>query len=209
MNPEILWKYFPHLSEKQREQFIQLGIVFAEINAQVNLISRKDMEGFYERHVLHSLAIAKYSSFVSGTRIMDLGTGGGFPGIPLAIMFPDVEFVLVDSIRKKISAVNLIQENLQLQNVNALCDRAENIKKPFDFVVTRAVATLPVLSGYVSKTISQKHVNTIPNGIIALKGGDLSEEIRPFGRNCMVFAIRDWFSETFFESKSVVHCVKS
>ncbi|MFM7106716.1 MAG: 16S rRNA (guanine(527)-N(7))-methyltransferase RsmG [Flavobacteriales bacterium] len=197
------------MSDRQREQFIQLGVLFTEINAQVNLVSRKDMEGFYERHVLHSLAIAKYSSFMPGTRIMDLGTGGGLPGIPLAIMFPEVEFVLVDSIRKKISAVNSMRESLQLLNVNVLCDRAENVKKPFDFVVTRAVATLPVLSSYASKTISTKQVNTIPNGIIALKGGDLTEEMRPFGRNCMAFAIQSWFSESFFESKSLLHCIRN
>lgn len=205
MNPEILWKYFPHLSEKQREQFIQLGIVFAEINAQVNLISRKDMEGFYERHVLHSLAIAKYSSFVSGTRIMDLGTGGGFPGIPLAIMFPDVEFVLVDSIRKKISAVEQISKRIELNNVKFSWGRAEDVSGSFDFVVSRAVAPLNKLIPWIEKKINRKDRNSITNGLITLKGGDLTDEIEAVTRPTTMIIIKQWFEESFFDAKALLH----
>lgn len=187
---------------------MQLSVIFAEINSQVNLISRKDMDGFFERHVLHSLAIARYSSFVPGTKIMDLGTGGGFPGIPLAIMFPEVNFVLVDSIRKKIGAVHAICEYIKLANVSLHCDRAENIKGVFDFVVTRAVAPLPALNDYTLKSIGKTHRNSIPNGIIALKGGDIADEIKPFGRDCLTFSISDWFHEPFFESKLLVHLMR-
>jgi len=205
LNPEILWKYFPHLSDRQREQFIQLSVLFTEINAQVNLVSRKDMEGFYERHVLHSLAIAKYTSFVPGTRIMDLGTGGGFPGIPMAIMFPEVEFVLVDSIRKKVIAAQQIADNLGLTNIQFSWGRAEDVAGSYDFVVSRAVAPLSTLITWIEKKVNRKDKNPITNGLITLKGGDLTDEINSAVRPTTVVQLNQWFEETFFESKALLH----
>lgn len=205
MNPEILWKYFPNLTDLQREQFSHLGVIFSEINAQVNLISRKDMEGFYERHVLHSLAIAKYTTFVPGTRIMDLGTGGGFPGIPLAIMFPHVEFVLVDSIRKKVTAAQQIAERLELKNATFSWSRAEEISGSFDFIVSRAVAPLNVLIMWIEKKVAHKDKNPITNGLITLKGGELRDEVHQASKPTTIVNIHQWFVEPFFETKALLH----
>ena len=201
----IITKYFPKLNETQRTQFEQLLPLYAEWNAQINVISRKDFPDFYEHHVLHSLAIAKLISFTSGTKILDVGTGGGFPGIPLAIYFPQTQFHLVDSIGKKIKVVNNVIESLGLQNVTAQQIRAEELTEKYDFVVSRAVTRLPEFVPWVCKNIAQKQINSLPNGIIYLKGGDLQEETKPFKIYVFVKSLSDWFEEEFFETKKVVH----
>ncbi len=200
-----LIKYFPDLSPKQIELFEQLQPLYAEWNAQINVISRKDFSEFYERHVLHSLAIAKLIRFTPGTKILDVGTGGGFPGIPLAILFPKVQFHLVDSIGKKIKVVNEVADSLRLMNVKAEQIRAEQLKDKYDFVVSRAVTRLPEFVNWIQKNISAKQKNALPNGILYLKGGDLTEEIKPFNRNIFVLNISEYFDEEFFETKKVVH----
>ena len=201
----IITKYFPKLNEIQRSQFEQLQPLYAEWNAQINVISRKDFPDFYEHHVLHSLAIAKLISFTSGTKILDVGTGGGFPGIPLAIYFPQTQFHLVDSIGKKIKVVNNVIESLGLQNVTAQQIRAEELTDKYDFVVSRAVTRLPEFVPWVRKNIAQKQINSLPNGIIYLKGGDLQEETKPFKKYVFIKNLSDWFEEEFFETKKVVH----
>jgi len=198
-------KYFPDLTSKQIELFEQLQPLYAEWNAQINVISRKDFSEFYERHVLHSLAIAKFIRFNPGTKVLDVGTGGGFPGIPLAIMYPKVKFHLVDSIGKKIKVVNGVADSLRLLNVKAEKIRAEELKEEYDFVVSRAVTKLPEFVQWVEKNIARKKKNAIPNGIIYLKGGDLSEEINPFKRNIFVQDLAEYFNEEFFETKKVLH----
>lgn len=170
-----------------------------------NVISRKDFPDFYEHHVLHSLAIAKLISFTPGTSILDVGTGGGFPGIPLAIMFPKVKFHLVDSIGKKIKVVNNVIESLGLQNVTAQQIRAEELTEKYDFVVSRAVTRLPEFVPWVQNNIARKQINAMPNGIIYLKGGDLQEETKPFKKYVFVKDLSDWFDEEFFKTKKVVH----
>jgi 16S rRNA (guanine527-N7)-methyltransferase len=201
----VITKYFPKLDELQIEQFSKLEPIYAEWNAQINLISRKDFDGFYERHVLHSLAIAKLIKFSPGTKVLDVGTGGGFPGIPLAIMFPMVKFHLVDSIGKKIKVVNAVIELLQLKNTTAQQIRAEELKDKYDFVVSRAVTRLPEFVPWVQKNILTKQINPMPNGILYLKGGDISAEIKPFKRSVFVKELSDYFEEEFFETKKVVH----
>ena len=202
---DIITKYFSKLDELQTKQFGQLEPLYAEWNAQINLISRKDFEGFYERHVLHSLAIAKLIKFSPGTKVLDVGTGGGFPGIPLAIMFPEVKFHLVDSIGKKIKVVNAVIESLELKNATAQQIRAEELKDKYDFAVSRAVTRLPEFVPWVQKNISTKQSNPMPNGILYLKGGDISAEIKPFKRSVFVKDLSDYFEEEFFETKKVVH----
>ena len=202
---DILLKYFPNLSEKQIEQFKQLEPLYADWNAKINVISRKDFSEFYERHVLHSLGIAKFTKFVGNTKVLDVGTGGGFPGIPLAIMFPDVHFHLVDSIGKKIKVVNGVAGSLGLKNVVADQVRAELLKQKYDFVVSRAVTRLPEFVPWVKKNISKKNFNALPNGIIYLKGGDLGEEVKPFRKNIFLQDLSDYFEEEFFETKKVLH----
>jgi 16S rRNA (guanine527-N7)-methyltransferase len=201
----IITKYFPKLKPEQIEFFRQLQPLYAEWNAQINVISRKDFDGFYERHVLHSLAIAKLLTFTPVTKILDVGTGGGFPGIPLAIFFPEVQFHLVDSIGKKIKVVNNVIESLGLQNVTAEQIRAEELKGEYDFVVSRAVTSLPEFVPWVRKNIAKKQRNAMPNGIIYLKGGDLTEEIKPFKNRVFAKNLSDWFEEEYFETKKVVH----
>ncbi len=198
-------KYFPNLSSKQIELFEKLQPLYAEWNAQINVISRKDFSEFYERHVLHSLAIAKLIRFTPGTKILDVGTGGGFPGIPLAILFPKVQFHLVDSIGKKIKVVNEVADSLRLMNVKAEQIRAEQLKDKYDFVVSRAVTRLPEFVNWIQKNISKKQKNALPNGILYLKGGDLTEEIKPFKRNIFVQDLSEYYDEEFFETKKVVH----
>ncbi len=202
---DIIQKYFPGLTDEQIARFKQLQPLYAEWNAQINVISRKDFTEFYERHVLHSLAIAKFIRFVPGTKILDVGTGGGFPGIPLAILFPEVQFHLVDSIGKKIKVVNGVAGSLGLKNVVAEQIRAEELKKQYDFIVSRAVTRLPEFVKWIRKNISRKQKNAIPNGIIYLKGGDLTEEIKPFKRNIYIQDLPDYFDEPFFETKKIVH----
>jgi 16S rRNA (guanine527-N7)-methyltransferase len=201
----IITKYFPKLNKTQLSLFEQLQPLYAEWNAQINVISRKDFPDFYEHHVLHSLAIAKLISFTSGTKILDVGTGGGFPGIPLAIYFPQTQFHLVDSIGKKIKVVNSVIESLGLQNVTAQQIRAEELTEKYDFVVSRAVTRLPEFVGWVQKNIARKQINSLPNGILYLKGCDLQEETKPFKKKVFVKDLSDWFNEEFFETKKVVH----
>ena len=201
----LISKYFPKLNEKQIYLFEQLEPLYAEWNAQINVISRKDFLEFYEHHVLHSLGIAKLISFTPGTKILDVGTGGGFPGIPLAILFPEVQFHLVDSIGKKIKVVKGVVESLDLKNVTAEQIRAEQLTERYDFVVSRAVTRLPEFVPWVRKNISKKQINAMPNGIIYLKGGDLQEETKSFRRNIFIKNLSDFFEEEFFKTKKVVH----
>ncbi|MFV0590075.1 MAG: 16S rRNA (guanine(527)-N(7))-methyltransferase RsmG [Draconibacterium sp.] len=202
---DTILKYFPGLSDQQITLFRQLEPLYAEWNAQINVISRKDFSEFYERHVLHSLGIAKLIRFNKGTKVLDVGTGGGFPGIPLAILFPEAHFHLVDSIGKKIKVVNKVVEGLGIKNVRAEQIRAEQLTEKYDFVVSRAVTQLPEFVPWVQKNISKKQMNALPNGIIYLKGGDLTEELKPFRKRVFVQDLSEYFSEAFFETKKVVH----
>ncbi|MBS9768734.1 MAG: 16S rRNA (guanine(527)-N(7))-methyltransferase RsmG [Flavobacteriaceae bacterium] len=202
---ELLQKYFPNLTAKQKEQFGALPNLYAEWNEKINVISRKDIENLMERHILHSLAIAETIRFKEGTRVLDVGTGGGFPGVPLAILFPETAFLLVDSIGKKIKVANAVIEALGLQNVTAEHQRVQQVKGQFDFVVSRAVTNLPELVKISRKRIKAEGKNGLPNGIICLKGGDLREELKPFDKNVAVFPIADFFEEEFFETKKVVY----
>jgi len=202
---QIIQKYFPKLSNAQLELFKNTETLYVEWNAQINVISRKDFPEFYERHVLHSLAIAKFIRFTPGSKILDVGTGGGFPGIPLAIFFPEVHFHLVDSIGKKIKVVKEVATALGLKNVTAEQIRAEQLNQKYDFVVSRAVTRLSEFVPWVRNNIAKKQINSIPNGIIYLKGGDITEEIKPFKKNVLVQNISDYFEEEFFETKKVVH----
>jgi 16S rRNA (guanine527-N7)-methyltransferase len=202
---DIILKYFPKLTPEQTWLFNQLEPLYAEWNAQINVISRKDFSELYERHVLHSLAIARFVRFVPGTKILDVGTGGGFPGIPLAIFFPEVQFHLVDSIGKKIKVVREISQALGLKNVTAEQIRAEQLKDKYDFVVSRAVTALPAFVPWVRKNVSHKQQNAIPNGIIYLKGGNIDAEIHPFRKTAFVQNISDYFDEEYFKTKKLVH----
>ena len=200
---QIILKYFPDLTEKQIEQFTDLQQLYQHWNAQINVISRKNMDSLYTNHILHSLAIAKVIQFEKGTKILDIGTGGGFPGIPLAILFPEVDFLLVDSIGKKIKVVNEVSKAIGLINVIALHERAENIKDTFDFVVSRAVTNMTDFKKWVKGKFNNTHNNTLNNGILYLKGGDLSEELR--GISHSKYEIADFFEEEFFETKKVIY----
>ena len=200
---QIIHKYFPDLTEKQIEQFTDLQELYEHWNAQINVISRKNMDTLYTNHILHSLAIAKVIQFEKGTKILDIGTGGGFPGIPLAILFPEVDFLLVDSIGKKIKVVNEVSNAIGLTNVIALHERAENIKDTFDFVVSRAVTNMTDFKKWVKGKFNNTHNNTLNNGILYLKGGDLSEELR--GISHYKYEIADFFEEEFFETKKVIY----
>ena len=201
---DIILKYFPDLLEKQIKQFSQLQDLYNEWNSHINVISRKDMENLYLKHVLHSLAIAKVISFAEGTKVLDVGTGGGFPGIPLAILFPNVEFVLVDSIGKKIKVVNEVSNSIGLRNLRAEHKRAEQVNGQFDFVVSRAVTRMKVFQQWVRQKFSTTQKNTLFNGILYLKGGDLTEELKGI-KNVELYNIPDFFEEEFFETKKVVY----
>lgn len=201
----IILKYFPDLTNKQKDQFEKLQNLYRYWNEQINVISRKDIEELYERHVLHSLAIAKHIQFTKGTHILDIGTGGGFPGIPLAILFPNCNFLLVDSIGKKIKVVKEISSALKLENVEARHERAEKIKEQFDFVVSRAVTNLPAFKNWIKNKFKEENKNFIKNGVLYLKGGDLKQEIKESGLNCKVYPIKNIFSEDFFETKHIVY----
>jgi 16S rRNA (guanine527-N7)-methyltransferase len=198
-------KYFPNLTPEQIVCFEKMDTVYRDWNEKINLISRKDIDSLYEKHILHSLAIAKIITFRPGTRILDVGTGGGFPGIPLAVLFPSTNFVLIDSIGKKIKVVQAVVEELGLKNVTALHTRVEEVKSEFDFVISRAVTAFPVFVGLVKKNISRKPLNSLPNGIIYLKGGDFEEEIKDFKRSIEVSEITKFFDEPFFETKKVLY----
>ena len=182
-----------------------MDTVYRDWNEKINLISRKDIDSLYEKHILHSLAIAKIISFRPGTKILDVGTGGGFPGIPLAVLFPSTHFVLIDSIGKKIKVVQSVVEELGLKNVTAIHTRVEEVKTEFDFVISRAVTAFPVFVGLVKKNISRKPLNSLPNGIIYLKGGDFEEEIKDYKRSIEVSEISKYFDEPFFETKKVLY----
>lgn len=202
---EIITKYFPDLTHKQLEQFRQIEPLYLDWNSKINVISRKDMDHFYEHHVLHSLGIAEVLPFQPGTKIMDVGTGGGFPGIPLAIMFPETEFLLVDSIGKKIKVVEEVAKSAGILNVNAIQSRAEDVNGKFDFVVSRAVTNLPDFIKWIEYNIKKESRHLLKNGILYLKGGDLDEELAPVRHNYRIFKLSDYFEETFFETKKVVH----
>ena len=201
----IIEYYFPQLSEVQRKQFRQLGELYTHWNAQINVVSRKDIDKLYLHHVLHSLGIAKFTNFVPDTKILDVGTGGGFPGIPLAILFPEVQFHLIDSIGKKIKVVRGVTETLGLQNVEADHIRAELINDRYDFVVSRAVTRLAGFYPWVANKFSMNQRNAIANGILYLKGGDLTEELKEARLQAEVFALSDYFKEDFFETKQLVY----
>ncbi|HYG16869.1 MAG TPA: 16S rRNA (guanine(527)-N(7))-methyltransferase RsmG [Bacteroidia bacterium] len=210
---ELISKYFPSVTPQQRQQLEQLLPLYEDWNSKINVISRKDIEQLYERHILHSLGIAKVTGFAPGTRILDVGTGGGFPGIPLAIMFPDCEFTLVDSIGKKIKVVQEVAAALGLKNVTAINTRAENVPGKFDFVVSRAVTRLSPFYGWIKGKIDAKNNNVFPNGVLYLKGGDLSDELNEFQAAYPKVLYKLWpldtfFEEDFFDTKAVVQLWK-
>lgn len=202
---DIINRYFPDITERQAEQFAMLEELYNDWNAKINVISRKDIQNLYEHHVLHSLGIAKVVRFRPDTKIMDLGTGGGFPGIPLAIMFPDTEFHLVDSIGKKVKVANEVANAIGLENVRFSHARAEEIKDMYDFVVTRAVMPMTDLVKVARKNIAKEQHNAVPNGIIALKGGELNGEIASMRNISTVWELSDFFAEEYFQTKKVVH----
>jgi len=202
----IIPKYFPHLSPAQQQQLAALGPLYTEWNEKINVISRKDIENLYERHILHSLAIAKVINFTPGTQVLDVGTGGGFPGIPLAILFPETDFVLVDSVGKKIKVVQAVAEAIGLKNVKAIHGRAEELRQKFDFVTGRAVTDLIKFAGWVRPKIKKQQQNGLPNGIIYLKGLEHThEEAKHFGPAYQIYPIKDFFDEEYFDTKAVVY----
>lgn len=201
---DIILKYFPELTELQREQFARLKDLYQDWNFKINVVSRKDIDEIYIRHVLHSLAIAKVQAFKAGAHILDVGTGGGFPGVPLAILYPQVNFHLVDSIGKKIKVVNEVVEGLELTNVKTTNDRVENVSGQYDFIVSRAVAQMETFVRWVKGRIAKKSNHELKNGILYLKGGDLTEELQKYTTHTM-YNLQTFFEEDFFETKKVVH----
>ncbi len=201
---EEILKQFPDLNELQQSQFEQLYDLYQDWNAKINVISRKDIDELYTKHVLHSLAIAKIQRFEPGTYVLDVGTGGGFPGIPLAILFPETRFYLIDVIAKKIKVVQAVADALGLKNVKAEQIRAENVKVDFDFIVSRAVTNMPDFVSWVKTKIKKQHKHELKNGILYLKGGDLTEELKDFPK-AKLYDISDFFDDAFFETKKVVH----
>jgi len=201
---EAILKYFPNLTEVQKEQFQQLDSLYHDWNEKINVISRKDIDALYTKHVLHSLGIAKIQAFEPGTYVLDVGTGGGFPGIPLAILFPETRFYLIDVIAKKIKVVQAVADALGLKNVKAEQIRAENVKGDFDFIVSRAVTNMPDFVSWVKTKIKKQHKHELKNGILYLKGGDLTEELKDFPK-ATLYDLADIFEDEFFETKKVVH----
>ncbi len=202
---ELIKKYFPYFTDEQLDQYSQLYDLYLFWNQQINVISRKDTENFYERHVLHSLGLAKVQDFLPGSNILDVGTGGGFPGIPLAIAFPEVEFTLVDSIGKKIKVVNEVAKSLGLNNVTGIHERAEHIQDNFDFIVSRAVTEMPKFVSWMRGKFKAESKHNLANGILYLKGGDLSQEMKDVPYPYHYFPLSDYFEEPFFETKKVVY----
>lgn len=202
---DIILKYFPELTEMQKQQFAALGELYADWNSKINVISRKDIGNLYEHHILHSLGIAKIIHFTPDSRIMDLGTGGGFPGIPLAILFPEVRFHLVDSIGKKVRVATEVAHSIGLSNVTFSHIRAEEVKDTYDFVISRAVMPLADLMKIIRKNISSHQQNALPNGLICLKGGELENETMPFRHKATIWNLNDYFDEDFFQTKKVVY----
>ena len=201
---EEILKYFPYLTELQKEQFAKLDFLYHDWNAKINVISRKDIDELYTKHILHSLGIAKVIKFEPGTFVLDVGTGGGFPGIPLAILFPETRFYLIDVIAKKIKVVQAVAEALELKNVKAEQMRAELVKGDFDFIVSRAVTNMPDFVSWVKDKIKKKSKHELRNGILYLKGGDLTEELKDFPK-ATEYNLADFFEDEFFETKKVVH----
>ncbi|MCI5663927.1 MAG: 16S rRNA (guanine(527)-N(7))-methyltransferase RsmG [Mediterranea sp.] len=202
---ELITKYFPQLTEEQRSQYAALDALYRDWNSKINVISRKDIDNLYEHHVLHSLGIAQVIRFRPGSRIMDLGTGGGFPGIPLAILFPECQFHLVDSIGKKVRVATEVAQSIGLKNVTFCHERAEEEKQRFDFVVSRAVMPLADLVKIVRKNIAPRPQNALPNGLICLKGGELANETLPFKHRTTLWELKEYFEEEYFQTKKVVH----
>lgn len=205
MTSDIVFKYFPDLTPQQKQQYQQLPELYNFWNNQINVISRKDIDLLFERHILHSLGIAKVMSFLPGQRVLDVGTGGGFPGLPLAIMFPETQFYLVDSIGKKIKVVNEVAKAIGLKNLKAEHIRAEQVPGKFDFVVSRAVTRLKDFYPWVKDKFNKESKNSLANGILYLKGGDLAEEITESGLKVQQFYLKDYFTEEFFETKQVIY----
>ncbi len=204
----IIEKYFPNLSDVQKSQFAALDALYQDWNSKINVISRKDMDNFYEHHVLHSLGIAKFTDFADGTELLDLGTGGGFPAIPLAIIFPNVTFHAIDGVGKKIKVLNAVAESIGLTNIKGEHLRAEDVKAKYDYVVSRAVMQMPDLMKLARPLLKPVASSALPVGVIALKGGDLTEELKPLGRNAMSESLTNYFDEEFFSTKSVVYVMK-
>ncbi len=202
---QVIEKYFPHLKPEQKEKYAALQDIYAYWNAQINVISRKDMDNLYLNHVLHSLSIAKLLQFKNQTAILDVGTGGGFPGIPLAIMFPHVQFHLVDSVGKKIKVAQAVVDALQLNNVECTQIRAEALQYEYDFIVSRAVTNLPEFYKWVSQRVEKNSFNSIVNGILYLKGGDIQEELQKVPRKTIKYPISKWFEEDYFAEKYIIH----
>jgi 16S rRNA (guanine527-N7)-methyltransferase len=202
---QLILKYFPEISPVQKEQFEKLGVLYKIWNERINVISRKDIVSLYERHVLHSLAIAKFIKFIPGTMVLDVGTGGGFPGIPLAIIFPHVRFHLIDSIGKKITVVNEVISSTGLQNVETAKIRVEDVVEKYDFIISRAVSAFPDFVKMTERKVSEFSKNSLANGIINLKGGDLSNEIASFSGKVLLVEINQFFTEPFFETKKIVY----
>ena len=202
---QIIKKYFPEINDTQAGQFGDMGSLYKDWNEKINVISRKDIDFLYERHILHSLGIARVIQFAPGTRVMDVGTGGGFPGIPLAILFPETEFLLVDAIAKKINVVEAVAHSLGLKNVSAQQNRAENVPGQFDFIVSRAVTAFPKFVSLVRNKVSAEQKNKLENGILYLKGGDFDDELEPFKNGATVVRMSDFFEEEFFETKKLIH----
>lgn len=206
MSVSLILKYFPEITDEQKQQFEKLEQLYTEWNEKINVISRKDMDGLYEKHILHSLGIAKVMPFADGTKVLDVGTGGGFPGIPLAILFPEVSFTLIDSIGKKIKVVEAVSEGLGLKNVTAVHGRAEKLKEKFHFVVSRAVTQMPEFLRWLKGKFEKEQFNEKHNGVLYLKGGDLTEELA--GLRCEIFQLKNYFEEEFFDTKKVVYLSK-
>lgn len=206
MSIQLIQKYFPNLDEVQIQQFIQLEALYRDWNSKINVVSRKDMDSLYEKHVLHSLGIAKVMKFAPDTKVLDIGTGGGFPGIPLAILFPKAKFTLIDSIGKKITVVNAVKDALELDNVTAIHGRAEKVKDKFHFVISRAVTQMPVFLRWLKGKFEKEQFNPKHNGVLYLKGGNLAEEL--VGIKCEIHLLKNYFEEGFFETKKVVYLPK-
>lgn len=202
---ELIAKYFPDLTTEQANRFMQLGELYTDWNSKINVISRKDIENIYLHHVLHSLAIAKVTSFKPGTKLLDVGTGGGFPGIPLAIMFPECQFHLIDAIGKKISVVNGVAQALGLTNIKGEHIRVEQIKQLYDFILSRAVTRFDLFWKLCRKNVAKENRNNLPNGILYLKGGDFDDELVGIETLTTIYPISNFFTEDFFETKKVIH----
>ena len=206
MSLELILQYFPNITSEQKKQFAELEVLYNDWNEKINVISRKDTDSLYEKHILHSLGIAKVMAFADNTKVLDIGTGGGFPGIPLAILFPNVQFTLVDSIGKKITVVKGVAESLGLKNVTAHHIRAEQLKEKFHFVVSRAVTQMPVFLTWLRGKFEKEQFNPKHNGVLYLKGGDLAEELA--GLKAEIFSLKNYFDGEFFDTKKVVYLSK-